>query len=151
MRAYSNDEGSSSKERRRGHFRDPQAPRLRGSHRTAMIGRMQRLIAIMVAGAVATTSVAAAESCPTMRALALKRCCCPPSPQEHARLTCCTAKTSNDSTAAARDRHPQSHVIGAVATASWSFVSLVPELFSPVPTNALVASTAGPPRVALRI
>src|SRR5919201_3630443 len=104
---------------------------------------MQRLVAILVAGAVATTSVAAAESCPTMRAHAVKRCCCPPSAQAHPRLICCNAKDKNDSTVAVRDRHEQPQVAGAVASASWSFVTLPPSLLTPAPQHTLIASAAG--------
>jgi hypothetical protein len=112
---------------------------------------MRPLFALFVAGAIATTSVAAAESCPTMRAHALKRCCCPPSPQGHARLTCCDAKDANGSRAAVRDRPERPQVVAAAATAPWSFVSLAPSLFVAPPTHTLVASAAGPPLLALRI
>jgi len=113
---------------------------------------VRRFLAIVVAGAVAVTSVAAAaEPCPTMRAHALKRCCCPPAPEETARLTCCTANKTNDSTAAVRDRQEQPRIAAGVAAAPWGFVNLVPALFVASPTHALTASAAGPPLIALRI
>src|SRR6266496_3511720 len=68
----------------------------RRAHSHKDFGRMRRFVAILIAGAVAVTSVAAeAEPCPTMRAHALKRCCCPPAPEGTARLTCCTANKTN--------------------------------------------------------
>jgi hypothetical protein len=124
---------------------------LHSAPRTDIMGLVQRLLAILIAGTIATTSVAAAEACPTMRAQALKRCCCPPSPQEHARLTCCNATKTNDSRVAVRDRHEQPQVLAAVADAPWSFVSLVPSLFIAAPPHALAASAAGPPLLARRI
>jgi hypothetical protein len=116
-----------------------------------MILGVQRLLALMVAGAVATTSVAAEESCPTMRAQGLKRCCCPPGPQGQARLTCCTATPANRSTAAARDRQEKSQLAAAAVAVPWSFVSRGQSLLVPVPTRALVPSASGPPLPTLRI
>ena len=113
--------------------------------------RMRRMLALFVASAIATTSVAAAESCPTMRAHALKHCCCPPSSQGHARLTCCDTKTTTDSRAAVRDRQEQTQVVVVPASASWSFVTLVPSLFVAPPSDELLASAAGPPPLTLRI
>jgi hypothetical protein len=112
---------------------------------------MRRLFALFIAGTMVATSVAAADSCPTMRAKALKRCCCPPSSQGHARLTCCETKTSAGSTTAVRDRHDQPQVVVAPASASWSFASVVPSLFVAPPTHGLAASAAGPPPLPLRI
>jgi hypothetical protein len=63
---------------------------------------------------------------------------------------CCNATKTSDAHVA-RDRHEQLQVAGAIATASWSFVSVIPSLFSAPPRPALVASAAGPPLLALRI
>lgn len=116
-----------------------------------MIEPMQRLLAILIAGAVSLTSVAAAESCPTMRAQALERCCCPPTAQQHARLTCCTSVRASDSKIAVRDRHdPQTFAPGTM-TAPWSFESVVPTTSLAASPHTFVASAAGPPVVALRI
>jgi hypothetical protein len=112
---------------------------------------MRRLFALFVVGALVTTSVAAADSCPTMRAKTLKRCCCPPSSPGHARLTCCETKTVTGSTTLVRDRQDQPQVVAAPATASWTFVSVVPSLLAARPADAVAASAAGPPSVPLRI
>ncbi len=112
---------------------------------------MQRLLAILIAGALATTSFAATEACPTMRAHALKRCCCPPASQEHARLTCCAVTTGGDSRVVARDRQEQPKIDAAAAAAAWSFVCPAPALPVAAPRGSVLASAAGPPPLALRI
>jgi hypothetical protein len=112
---------------------------------------MRRLFALFIAGALAATSVAAADSCPAMRAKALKRCCCPPSSPGHARLTCCETKTVAASATVVRDRHDQPPVVAAPATALWTFVSVAPAHFSALPAQAVIASAAGPPPVPLLI
>jgi hypothetical protein len=113
---------------------------------------VRRLLAIVVAGVVVTTSATvASEPCPTMRAHALKRCCCPPAPQGHARLTCCTVTTADRSTNVAREHHEQSRLPAAPAALPWSFVGCEPSLLGPAPMRALYASAAGPPPLTLRI
>ncbi|HET9594134.1 MAG TPA: hypothetical protein VFP65_01065 [Anaeromyxobacteraceae bacterium] len=116
---------------------------------------MRRLIAIVVLGAVAATSVAsAAEPCPAMRERRLKHCCCPPSPQGSARLTCCTVSNVDRSTLSARDRQASAQLgppsEAAVSSFDWRDASL---LLGGLPSqvSSIGASATGPPVLALRI
>lgn len=125
------------------------APTGGGRHDRAHV---RRFLAIVIAGAVAATSVAAAaESCPAMRARALKRCCCPPSPQGSARLTCCTVTSTDRATSSARDRPEQAPLASHPVATSWSYPTPPLPLFGGTPAQMLLASAAGPPVVALRI
>lgn len=116
--------------------------------------RVRRLVSIAVVVAFATSPVAFAASvdCPTMRARALSRCCCPAGGQEQARLSCCKeVRESRVVTSSPRERTERSQLAPSLA-----FVARIePGGDFQVPiaalSRALPPSTAGPPPLKLRI
>ena len=88
---------------------------------------MQRLLAILAAGAVAATSVAALQACPTMRGDALERWWCQSTQEGHSRFSCSSGVKANGSTAVMGDRdEDQVRVAGTVNTATSSATTSPP-------------------------
>lgn len=108
---------------------------------------MRRLVAMSVAAAVASSSVALAASldCPTMRARALSRCCCPPGPAGQARLTCCATTAESATTANAREQTERPRLEPILAIVAHIQRSDVLSVAPVAPPRAVPASTTGPP------
>jgi hypothetical protein len=116
---------------------------------------VRRLLAIAVAAATATSSIAygATVNCPRLRARVASHCCCPPMPPgEQAQLSCCTADGHASAiTAPARKQTERVPLAAVMSLARFWYRS--DDVLAPLRAAALALppSTAGPPPVRLRI
>src|SRR5512140_618255 len=79
---------------------------------------VQHLVAILVACAVATTSLPVGDTCPMARGVA--RCCCPHGLSDRAAITCCGDTQRSGATQSARDRQDDRvQLVGVLVPVPW--------------------------------